>query len=107
MPDISFIQTDGTEQGFEAPAGISAMQAATSYGVVGIVGECGGSMNCATCHVYVDAAWAERLPAPQLQELEMLDCTAAERRDTSRLCCQIALTPEMQGLVLHVPDRQY
>lgn len=107
MPDISFIQPDGSELGFEAPEGISAMQAATSHGVPGIVGECGGSLICATCHVYVDAAWLPRLPQPDAAELEMLDCTATERRPDSRLCCQIPLTPEMQGLVLHVPERQY
>lgn len=107
MPDISFIQPDGSEQGFEAPEGISAMQAATNYGVTGIVGECGGQAICATCHVYVDEAWASKLPPPQPNELEMLDCAAAERRANSRLSCQIALTPEMQGMVLHVPEHQY
>lgn len=107
MPDITFIHVDGREQGFEAPAGISVMAAACGAGVAGIIGECGGSAVCATCHVYVDAAWAGRLPAPQVAELAMLEYTAAERRPHSRLSCQIALTPELQGLVLHVPDRQY
>ena len=76
MPDITFIHPDGEAQGFEAPAGVSAMQAATGAGVRGIVAECGGSAMCATCHVYVDPAWIDRLPAPLSNELEMLECTA-------------------------------
>lgn len=106
MPDIRFIHPDGSEQGFEAPEGISAMQAATGFGVAGILAECGGSALCATCHVYVDEAWAHRLPAPLPPELAMLECTAAERRPTSRLSCQIRLTAELQGLTLHLPDHQ-
>ncbi len=106
MPDLVFIQPDGSEQGFEAPEGISAMQAATGFGVPGIVADCGGQAICATCHVYVDPAWAARLPAPGADELAMLDCTAAERRPTSRLACQIRLDASLQGLVLHVPEFQ-
>ena len=87
-----------------APQGVDA--AATGAGVPGIVAECGGSAMCATCHVYVDPAWADRLPVPLPNELEMLECTAAERRPTSRLSCQIKLTAAMQGLVVQVPERQ-
>lgn len=106
MPDITFIQPDGSELGFEAPEAVSVMQAATGFGVAGIVAECGGSAMCATCHVYVDAAWVDQLPAPRADELAMLDCTAAERRPSSRLSCQIVLTAALQGLVLHLPERQ-
>jgi 2Fe-2S ferredoxin len=107
MPDITFILADGSEVGFEAPAGASLMQAATGMGVAGIVGECGGQARCATCHVYVDAAWAARLPRPRPDEEALLALTAAPRQPTSRLACQIRLTDEMQGLVVRVPDRQY
>jgi ferredoxin, 2Fe-2S len=106
MPDITFILADGTVHGLEAPEGVSVMAAATGAGLPGIVAECGGSAMCATCHVYVDEAWVARLPAPLPNELEMLECTAAERRPTSRLSCQIKLGAEMQGLVVHLPDRQ-
>ena len=106
MPDITFIHPDGSEQGFEAPEGVSVMQAATGAGVRGIVAECGGSAMCATCHVYVDPGWADRLPAPLSNELEMLECTAAERQPTSRLACQIRITAALQGLVVRVPERQ-
>ncbi|MBI3367279.1 MAG: (2Fe-2S)-binding protein [Burkholderiales bacterium] len=107
MPDITFIHPDGSEQGFEAPEGISLMAAATGFGVAGIVAECGGQARCATCHVYVDPAWASRLPPALPDESAMLECTAAERRPTSRLSCQIRLVPGLQGLVVHLPERQY
>lgn len=107
MPDITFIHFDGTEQGLEAPEGVSVMQAATGAGVAGIVAECGGSAMCATCHVIVDEAWIARLPAPLANELEMLECTAVPCTAGSRLSCQIKLTPELQGLLLRLPDRQY
>src|SRR5690349_8391086 len=107
MPDIIFILADGREHGLEAPEGVSAMAAATGAGVPGIVADCGGSAVCATCHVYVDPAWVGRLPAAGPDELEMRECTAAERAPTSRLSCQIRLTADLQGLVLRVPDRQY
>ena len=72
MPDISFIHFDGTEQGLEAPEGLSLMQAATGAGVAGILADCGGSAICGTCHVIVDPAWADRLPPPLPDELERL-----------------------------------
>ncbi len=107
MPDITFIEPDGSEHGLEAPAGVSLMQAATGAGIKGIVADCGGQARCATCHVYVDPAWAVRLPAPKPIELAMLECTAAERRPTSRLSCQITITDAMQDLRVQVPDTQW
>ena len=106
MPDITFLLIDGSEQGFEAPEGVSLMQAATGAGVPGILAECGGMAVCATCHVYVDPQWSSRLPAPAADELELLECTAAERQSTSRLSCQVKLTAAMQGLVVRVPPQQ-
>jgi ferredoxin, 2Fe-2S len=106
MPEITFILPDGSEHGFEAPAGVSLMQAAAGAGVPGILADCGGALNCATCHVYVDETWWHRLPAPQADERALLDLTAAERRPTSRLSCQVRLTDALQGLVVHVPDSQ-
>ena len=70
MPTIRFIQPDGSTRELSAPDGTSAMQAAIGAGLSGIVAECGGSAMCATCHVYVDEAWADRLPAPLANELE-------------------------------------
>lgn len=105
MPDISFIQPDGSEQGFEAPEGISAMQAATNYGVTGIVGECGGQAICATCHVYVDEAWTEKTGHAEPMEEDMLDF-AFDVRPNSRLSCQIRVRDELDGLVVRTPARQ-
>jgi ferredoxin, 2Fe-2S len=106
MPDITFILADGSTHGLEAPVGVSVMAAATGAGVPGIIAECGGSAMCATCHVVVDPAWAPKLPAALSTELEMLECTAEARSPTSRLSCQIKLTPELHGLVVRVPQRQ-
>jgi ferredoxin, 2Fe-2S len=106
MPDITFIHPDGTEQGLEAPEGVSVMQVASGAGIAGIVAECGGSAMCATCHVYVDPAWLDRIPAPLANELEMLECTASERRPESRLSCQIKLDASLNGLVVRLPERQ-
>jgi 2Fe-2S ferredoxin len=106
MPDITFIHPDGTEQIIDAPVGVSVMQVATGAGVDGIIAECGGSAMCATCHVYVDPAWASRLPSPLENEDAMLDCTASDRQPNSRLCCQIKITPALHGLVVRIPEYQ-
>jgi len=106
MPDVTLILADGTQRSLAAGNGASLMAAATGAGVPGIVAECGGSAMCATCHVYVDEAWAGKLPAPLANEIEMLECTAAELRPTSRLSCQIKLTTELQGMVVRIPERQ-
>jgi 2Fe-2S ferredoxin len=106
MPDITFIAPDGTEHAFEAPVGVSAMQAATGWGVPGILADCGGAAACATCHVIVDPAWVDRLPPPDAHEDSMLDATACPREPGSRLSCQIQLTPALQGLVMRLPESQ-
>jgi ferredoxin, 2Fe-2S len=105
MPRVSFIQPDGAVQTVDVPAGLSLMEAAIDNGVPGIVAECGGACSCATCHVYVDPEWAGRLKAADALESGMLDC-ALERRETSRLSCQITLTDALDGLVVHVPEAQ-
>jgi 2Fe-2S ferredoxin len=106
MTSIIFIHPDGRNESIEAAKAESAMLAATSHGIDGILAECGGNAMCATCHVYVDESWLGRLPAMGSEEDALLDGAAAERRPTSRLSCQIKLTPELDGLVLRLPDRQ-
>jgi ferredoxin, 2Fe-2S len=106
MPDITIHLADGTEHGFEAPDQVSLMQAATGHGVPGILADCGGAATCATCHVYVDPAWADKLPPPDEHERETLGFTADERQPTSRLSCRIVLTPALQGLVVRLPEFQ-
>jgi 2Fe-2S ferredoxin len=106
MPVIHFLLPDGTAHDINVTAGTSAMQAATSAGLAGILGECGGSAMCATCHVYVDESWQDKLPAPLANELEMLECTASPRLSSSRLSCQIKVTLALDGIVLHMPPIQ-
>ena len=106
MPHITFVQPDGLATTLDVPTGWSLMQAATSNGVDGIIGECGGSCACATCHCYVDEARLADLPPPEEGELAMLDCVVAERRPTSRLACQIKAAPAMEGLRLTLPEAQ-
>ena len=91
----------------DAPVGTSLMRAATDAGIDGIVGDCGGCLSCATCHVVVDPAWADALPPPSADEQAMLELTAAERSATSRLSCQIVLTPALDGLTVRLPPTQY
>ena len=79
MPVIHLIAHDGTAVPLQVPEGHSVMQAAVSVGLRGIVGECGGSAMCATCHVYVDPAWADKVQPALPNELEMLECTSSER----------------------------
>jgi ferredoxin, 2Fe-2S len=106
MTSIIFIHPDGRNERIEINGAESAMLAATGHGVDGILAECGGNAMCATCHVYVDEAWLGRLPAMASEEDALLDGAAAERLPNSRLSCQIKLTPELDGLVLRLPDRQ-
>ena len=105
MPKIVFVQPDATSTTIVAVPGVTAMQAARDNNVPGIKAECGGECSCSTCHCYVDAAWAKRLPPKQDDEASMVEF-AWEPKDTSRLACQIRLTEALDGLVLHIPARQ-
>jgi 2Fe-2S ferredoxin len=106
MPSVKFIQADESERIIDAPEGISLMQAAITNGVSGILAECGGAASCATCHVYVDEAWLDRLPPVGDDEEDMLDCTVSERRPNSRLSCQIELSSDLDGIVVRTPEAQ-
>jgi 2Fe-2S ferredoxin len=106
MPKITYIAADGAQATVEANKGLSVMQTAVNNGIPGIVAECGGACSCATCHVHVDPAWYDRLPPPQAIEQEMLEF-ANGRDETSRLSCQIKITDELDGLVVHTPASQY
>jgi ferredoxin, 2Fe-2S len=106
MPTVIFQLPDGSERKVTAAPGTVLMQAAVSHGVDGIVAECGGNASCATCHVYVDDQHTELVGPPNDVEDEMLDFTAAERRPTSRLSCQVQLSDALDGLVVHVPEEQ-
>ncbi|WP_041750441.1 2Fe-2S iron-sulfur cluster-binding protein [Bradyrhizobium sp. BTAi1] len=105
MPRIIFIEPDGTVRTVEAAHDESAMQAAKRNGIDGIIGECGGSCICATCHCHVDQAWLTRVgPAGDI-EADVLEFEATDVRPESRLACQIPITDALAGLVLHVVGR--
>jgi len=106
MPTITFIHSDHRTRQIDAAVGESVMQAATRNGIDEIVAECGGNAMCATCHVYVDEGWADRLDAVSDNEDALLDGVAAERLPTSRLSCQIEIRQDFDGLVLRLPDHQ-
>ncbi|HZT18899.1 MAG TPA: 2Fe-2S iron-sulfur cluster-binding protein [Dongiaceae bacterium] len=104
MPKITWILGDGREIRAEVPVGHNLMEAAVANNVAGVIGECGGCLSCATCHVYVDPAWFPKTGGPGEMESEMLEITLGERKETSRLSCQIVSSPELDGLVLRVPE---
>jgi ferredoxin, 2Fe-2S len=106
MPRVTYVDPDGTEHEVEAAVGTSVMMAAVDADIDGIVAECGGSLMCATCHVYVDDAFAGRVREMSSDEDEMLDAAASERLPTSRLSCQIELSDALDGLVVRLPDSQ-
>ena len=89
----------------DAPVGQSVMESLRDAGVDDMLALCGGVCNCATCHVYVDDDWVEKLPPPELEESDMLD-TAHDLTDNSRLSCQIVVTEELDGLTVTTPPRQ-
>lgn len=99
MPKITYVQPDGLETVLDSPAGISIMRTAVANGVPGIVAECGGSAMCATCHVYVPAGQDTGLPPVSEVEDELLECTASERTEESRLSCQLPATGDLRVFV--------
>ncbi len=106
MPQIVYVQPDGSREAVPASAGATVMMTAVSHGIAGIVAECGGSAMCATCHVYVDPASVGFLPPTSEVENEMLASAASERQDNSRLSCQLVLAEGVDELVVHIPERQ-
>ncbi len=105
MPKVFYTQPDGTERVVEGDPGSSVMLTAVRNGVSGIVGQCGGVLSCATCHVFLAEDELDAYPGPSEDEDEMLDCAATEREDNSRLSCQLVL---VEGRDVHVtiPDEQ-
>ena len=96
-------QKDGAETTLDVAAGTNLMAAATARAVPGVIGECGGSLSCATCHVVVDADWLARTGPIGSFEDQMLDLTEADRQPASRLSCQIRMSADLDGIILHVP----
>lgn len=106
MPQITYHYADESAVALDVEPGTTIMRAAVSNGLEGIIGECGGQAMCATCHIFVRNADSLSLPEVSEDEDEMLDCTATERRDNSRLGCQITLGGELDSLDVDVPESQ-
>lgn len=107
MVKVIFVAADGSQTEVEGEIGASIMQTAVANDVEGIVGECGGSMMCATCHCYVDDGWISKTGERQNDEDDMLEGAASEVKESSRLSCQIKLDAGMEGLVIHLPEEQF
>ena len=105
MPKLTVVAFDGTRFEIDAENGSTVMENTVKNGVPGIEAECGGACACATCHVYVDEAWTEKVGKPEVMEEDMLDF-AFEPKPVSRLSCQVKMTDEFDGLVVHVPEQQ-
>lgn len=105
MPKLIFIEHDGTRHEVEAAAGSTVMENAIRNSINGILAECGGACACATCHVYVDDAFADAAGRPDPMEEDMLDF-AYDVRPTSRLSCQIKMSDALDGLTVHIPEKQ-
>ena len=105
MTKLTIVAFDGTRFDLNADDGSTVMENAVRNSVPGIDAECGGACACATCHVYVDDDWVEKVGGPEAMEEDMLDF-AYEVRPSSRLSCQIKISQALDGLVVHVPERQ-
>lgn len=106
MPRVIYIHPNGERFEVDVPVGQNLMLAAANHGIDGIVGDCGGAMSCATCHVLVEAPFADMLPAPDDTENQMLDYTAMPRGATSRLSCQIVMSDALDGIAVRIADTQ-
>ncbi len=106
MTRITYVEHSGTEHSVDVPDGLSLMEGAVRFTVPGIDGDCGGACACATCHVYIAPEWAGKVPPMQELERDMLDF-AFDVTPESRLSCQIKVKPELAGMIVRTPKRQY
>jgi ferredoxin, 2Fe-2S len=106
MPKITYIQHNGTETTIDVPVGSTVMEGAIKHNVPGIDADCGGACACATCHVYVDAAWMGKVGGAKSMEESMLDF-AEGVTEASRLSCQISVTADLDGLIVRLPESQH
>ncbi|MCV2866581.1 2Fe-2S iron-sulfur cluster-binding protein [Albidovulum sediminicola] len=106
MAKITYIEHCGKSHVVEVATGQTVMEGARDNGIPGIEADCGGACACSTCHVYVDGAWLDRLPAKAMLEEDMLDFAHEPDPERSRLTCQITVTEALDGLVVRMPERQ-
>ena len=105
MPKITYIEHNGESHTIEVTNGLSVMEGAVQNNIPGIDADCGGSMACATCHVYVKEEWFNKLPKKEDGEEDMLDM-AFEPNKFSRLSCQLTVIDELEGLTVQLPSKQ-
>ena len=105
MAKIKYIEHGGEEHEIEVTNGLTVMEGAIQNNIPGIEADCGGGMACATCHVYVNKEWIDKLPTKEEGEEDMLDM-AFEPKSNSRLSCQLTITDELDGLVVNIPSKQ-
>ena len=105
MPKITYIEQNGKSHTVSVENGLTVMEGAVQNNIPGIDADCGGACACATCHVYVDEKWFNKLPKKENAEEDMLDM-AYEPKQFSRLTCQISVTDELDGLVVKMPSKQ-
>ncbi|EED69255.1 UNVERIFIED_CONTAM: 2Fe-2S iron-sulfur cluster-binding protein [Comamonas sp. A-3] len=106
MPVIHYQLLDGSVRSIEAANGRNLMEIAILNNVRGVDGECGGCCSCATCHVYVDERYLDKLPEPDEMEGELLEGVASERRANSRLGCQVIVSDALDGMQVGIPVSQ-
>ena len=105
MPKITYIEFNGKSHTIEVANGLTVMEGAIQNNLPGIDADCGGSMACATCHVYVKEEWFDKLIKKEDGEEDMLDM-ANETNKFSRLSCQLTVSEELEGLVVKLPEKQ-
>ena len=105
MPKITYKNNQGISKTIEVEKGLSVMEGAIQNDVPGIDADCGGSMACATCHVYVEEKWLIKIPDAEEAEVDMIDM-AFEPKKNSRLSCQLIVTDELDGLIVTTPEKQ-
>tara|TARA_B100000287_G_scaffold170648_1_gene160972 strand:+ start:1293 stop:1613 length:321 start_codon:yes stop_codon:yes gene_type:complete len=105
MPKITYIEHSGKNHTIEVRNGLTVMEGAVQNNIPGIDADCGGSMACATCHVYVKEEWFDKLDKKEDGEEDMLD-TAYEPNKNSRLSCQLIVSEKLDGLIVHLPEKQ-
>ena len=105
MPKINYIEHNGKAHKIDVANGLSVMEGAVQNNIPGIDADCGGSCACATCHVYVDEKWSNKLPKKESAEEDMLDM-AFEPKSSSRLSCQLTVSDALDGLVVNMPSKQ-
>src|SRR5690242_15584104 len=106
MVHVTYVDFKGTKRGVNVPEGTSVMEAAVNNHIPGIDGDCGGAGACATCHCYVEPEWLAKTPPANELERNMLKFVL-EPNAQSRLACQIKLNPDLDGMVVRTPERQY